>query len=197
MIPNLPGTLQKQQLHRLVYLHQPTLTPTHLSTLIDNIEANCGLFLANMTARLCEECKHLKFDDTVVSRLEYHSEDGTSYLISVDEDSALALETDYEFADFFPSLPKLEKSARDGCDCCRWLRETIQRAPITPPGPMTRVVIRAKYIWRELPQGWPNNLDHGLRALYLLVDFFPVRSVHRPLLSTSTIVLDIYSSSGM
>ncbi|KAI1505802.1 heterokaryon incompatibility protein-domain-containing protein [Biscogniauxia marginata] len=149
-----------------------------------------------MATRLCRACKRLQFDDTTVSRLERHSDDGTSYLFSVDQEPERHLKTEYEFQDTFPLLPRLEQSARDGCDCCRFLRETIQHAPITPPIPVARVMLYAWYIWKEIPKEEEFSDYQGLRGLLLQVRFSHPngRPIREPL-PFSTVVFDIYSDS--
>ena len=73
-------------------------------------------------ARMCQRCQLAMLHDQEHDGLEQRSEHGKRHLWCK-EDSLLF--TKFRLVDELPTLPKLDESARTGCDFCSFLRHII------------------------------------------------------------------------
>lgn len=113
-----------------------------------------------MTAKLCDKCFVIQFNDKLLEPRvvkEVVQQDGelSTLSLSPEEDHKVLL--DYHVVDTLPELPLLNESANLGCGFCSLLRREIIRAGFDYHGSME---IRLAYSWGD---SWYSNT--GLGAL--------------------------------
>ena len=107
--------------------------------------------------RLCSKCRVLEINDATAGGRQAVAEDGEKYLIMArldDETGGWHLPLEYDLTDSMPLLPKLETSAKEGCEFCECLRDTIlydlnefnQKLVFSPR--VRELRIRFCYVWR-------------------------------------------------
>jgi hypothetical protein len=155
-------------------------------------------------SRLCQKCRHLLIDDKALGGYRSESGPGTASFLEFDDGYVYrCFDTDYDVQDSYPELSLLAESARAGCECCAYIRETILTTGLESPEGCTRIMLECCYSWKfewldHVVQVKGRDRDRGLAAMLLYVYFMPQESSssEEPL-SQATIAFSIDSASGM
>lgn len=109
-------------------------TSIRLSSVLHQLSENMSSSTSGFppVAKLCSNCRKAQFRDDIPQLLQHGSElEFDERYLPPDKSGKFGfrnfgtIPTEFEFVDWFPELPNLIKSGRDGCDFCWFLHRAI------------------------------------------------------------------------